>query len=195
MQLPAIREKLTGLPRSLKILLPILSISILVIIIEGTYYFWTTRKKSEESKYINTEVACQEGVYLYDKATNEPIAIRGWVTNVDGWILTLENGDEQMTVEINKDFGYIEINENPRELPPSSLAQNVYVEDQAAESSGEVVEKNLVDRGFLKEAQFLRINDLSELLNIGSFIISDFEISATGKIKGNNLSVLEYLNK
>ncbi len=135
-----------------------------MLAVEGSYYLWVLREKTEESRYINAAVAYQEGVHLYSKENNELIAIRGWVTKIDDGLLTIENQEQQAAVKIDKEFGFV----------------NVADENQEG----------------LISPDFGRVEDLSQLVKIGDFVvISGLEPMEQGMMKGNVLSVLEFLRK
>lgn len=181
----AIRERLSRLPRFLKILLPILFILILVIAIEGSYYLWILRKKAEDSKYIDTSVIYQDGVFSYDRATKEPIAIRGRITKIDGLVLTLKSQGQEVVVKINSNFSFAEIVEEPKEK--TGVLDGV--------GSGESLVKEAEEKGLLKKAVHPETNDLSQLINVGDLVvISDlkFESEGNGLLEGGVLSVLRW---
>ncbi|HUV43121.1 MAG TPA: hypothetical protein VMY36_04455 [Patescibacteria group bacterium] len=197
MQLPAIREKILGLPRLLKVLLPILFILILIIVAEGFYYLWTLRKTAEESKYINTEVVYQEGVFLYDKETKEPIAIRGWVTKIDGWFLTIENNRQEVTIEINKDFEYADITREPKSTSDDKVGLNLSKnEERSITKSKEIIDKELREKGIIIDSHRLQVDNLNLLINIGDFVVvNKINLGETGIITGEFLSLLSFLRK
>jgi hypothetical protein len=186
MQLPSIREKIFSLPRSLKILLPILFILVLVIAIEGSYYLWISIKKAEESKFIDTSVLYQEGVFSYNKVTKEPIAIRGWITKIDGLVLTIKSQEQEVIVKINSNFSFAEIVDQPKEK-----TSTLEVNGQGEENILKEAEK----RGLLKDAIHPGTNDLSQLVSIGDLVvISDLrpESGGDGLWGGGVLSVLRW---
>ncbi len=166
MQLPPIREKVSGLSRLLKVIYLFLFVVILILITEGFYYFWLSEKKTGESKYINTEVVYQKGVLLYSKTSNEPIAARGWVRKIDNGILTLENQGEEILVETESEFRY-------------SVIQEI----------GENTEKFELIAG----PKTLKITDLANNVKTGDFVVvTRLTNSNLGVIKGGMLSVLNF---
>ena len=195
MPLPAIREKISQLPRSYKLLFLFLAIIILILVVESTYYLWMLRSKTEESRYIDTDVTYQEGVYLYSRGViaeeeGEPMAIRGKVIKVDGWFLTVEGQGQQAIVEIDKDFEYSKITERPKGLSPNLK----WAEEMLKEGvHPEVIRQEFIERGLVVASERPKISDLSQLIKVGDFVVvSKIRTTGNGMEKGSFLSVLEF---
>ena len=162
MQLPAIREKISRLPRLYKTLLLLFLVVFLALVIEGSYYLWILKAKEKEPKYINTNVAYQEGVFLYDKETKEQIAVRGWITKIDGFFLTVKSQEQEVVVEINSDFRFAEIEVGTKKRSGSLEAGSLVKEEMVKEGE---------ERGLLKEALYPETNDLSRLISIDDLVV------------------------
>lgn len=193
MQLPAISRKITRLSRIYKVLLLIIIGFILVLIAEGSYYLWVTRKVTEESRLIDTGTTYQEGVYLRDRQTKEVVALRGKVVEIDGWFLTIENQGKQISLEIDRGFTFAEINQ------PSAAN---WADQKLDLKKGEYqFGEELIKKGVVIRPDCPVIDNLNEIVNIGDFIvvddfvvISDLNQGDGSEIfKGNDLSVLEFL--
>lgn len=194
----AARGRIFRLSRLRKIFILISLSLLLVILVEGLYYFLVLKEKLDELQYFDQDITYQEGVFLYSKGRsvegeeNEPIAIRGRVTKIDGWLLTLENQGKQIEVEIDKDLKYSYISEEPKKTSGDLLDLNLGdTKEKTTVEINEIIRKQLKDRGLLADWQQTKIDDLGAFIKVGNFVvISDLEVGEGKVIKGGSLAVL-----
>jgi hypothetical protein len=201
MPLLAIREKISRLSRSYRLLLLVLLIFIFIITAEGFYYLSVLKNKTDELRYINTGVAYQEGVFLHSKENikgeeNEPIAIRGRVAKIDWWFLTIENQGQQVVVEIDKNFEYTNITGEPKRASGDLLGlSGIDSKEEVFDVRG-AIEKRAIEKGLFVRTEHPQINELSQLVNMGDFVVISRLNSEKGRIiKGSLLSILGFMKE
>jgi len=176
-----------------KILIFASFVLLLIITIEGLYYFLVFRNKAKESKYVNTNIAYQEGVYLFSKENGELISIIGKVTQINGLFLKVENQGEEVLVEMDKNFEYLNISEEPKESP-KSLGE-IEEEIKGSENAEEDLRKRLTEERVILIPEIPNINDLNKLIEIGDFVVVSRLETGGGTIKSGLLSVLGFMRK
>jgi hypothetical protein len=195
MQLPVVREKLSSLPRKHRILLAFIVVLAFVLAVEFSYYYFVVRERLDELKYINADNVYQEGVFLYDKTTKEPIAIRGRVISINGLLLTIENQREKILVEMEEEFEFAKIDSQPKLISDSPEPSNLNQEEQVFDLE-EQKERRGLEEGFLASSEILKTDSLDQVLRVDDFVvISKLEpnFDKNEPVKGKFLSVLVFL--
>lgn len=195
MHLPAIREKISQLPRPHKFLFLVFLILILIVTVEASYYFSIAKKKSYESLFLD-ETTYQEGPFLYSRAEKErgPGAIIGRVKKIDGLVLTIESNNQEALVEMAKDFEFAELTEPGQgvftnQMPPDSLEP---LSDEVKKLRDSIIENSLSGGGLVMPER-PEIDNLDNIIDVGDFIKIDLVFGEEpGGIKGRILSVLKF---
>lgn len=198
MLLPAIRERISRLSRIHKILFSILLISIFIISTEAVYYFWLTKWRVSEWDSVNKEAIYEEGPFLYlktDESREEPVAIWGRVTRIEGLTLTIEKGGQKVTVLMNEEFGFAKVNKPElRVLMPDIFTGLTGMDTPAVMEIKMQLREEMVEKGLLVVAEQVNIEDLSKLIAVGDFVkILSVGSGVDTMKRGNVLVLLEYL--
>lgn len=121
---------------------------ILILAIEGGYYFWIQRQRSFIRDYFP-----KEEFYVYEKQIENYKFVTGEVVGVNGNLITLKKGSETATFKVKNDTEFYII---------TQLSSTEFKEEERA-ILGDAVENILREGDFIMRAQI----DNGELGNTG----------------------------
>lgn len=199
MPLPAIREKISQLPRLHKFLFLVFLIIVLIVTAEASYYFLIAKKKVYESSLINTETTYQEGPFLYSKTQNiegkerEPIALRGRVKKIEGLLLTIEDNGQETLVEMDKGFEFAKVTKPGQGIFTNQMLSSLEPLSDEVKKLKDTLIENSLKEGDLGMPERPEIDNLDNIIDIGDLVAVYLVYSEKpGEIKGRILSVLKF---